>query len=102
MRRSVIYLLLQSRLTMKPRTLRKVVPSLILCLAWGLYPAAVRADVVIDSSLSLTQLQILPAAGTVQFISSVTASAFTQVFDSLGGADQQFPLRNGLRGRQHD
>jgi hypothetical protein len=94
MRRSVICLLLQRRLTMKPRTLRKVVPSLILCFAWGLYPAAVRADVVIDSSLSLTQLQIQPSAGSVQFLSPFNASTFTQVFDSSGGADQQFNTVN--------
>jgi hypothetical protein len=90
MRRSLICLPLQRRLTMKPRTLSKAAPSLILCFALGLYPAVARADVVIDSSLSLTQLQILPSAGSIQFLSPFNASAFTQVFDSLGGADQQF------------
>ena len=91
MRRFLICLLPQRRLTMPLRTFSgKVVPPLILTFALGLYPAAVRADVVIDSSLSLTQLQILPSAGSVQFFSPFNASAFAQVFDSLGGADQQF------------
>lgn len=49
-----------------------------------------RAGVIVSSSLNLTQFQILPTAGSVQFISPTTASAFTQVFDTLGGFDQQF------------
>jgi hypothetical protein len=44
----------------------------------------------VNSSLSLNQLQILPSAGTLQIISPFNASAFVQVFDSLGGFDQQF------------
>jgi hypothetical protein len=63
---------------------------LIACVAlWCLSPDA-QASVIVSSSLSLTQLQILPAAGSVQIISPFNASAFTQVFDSLGGVDQDY------------
>ena len=60
------------------------------CVSLCLIPAVVRADVIINSSLSLLQLQITPSAGLFEILSPFNASAFTQVFDSLGGFDQQF------------
>jgi hypothetical protein len=45
--------------------------------------------------LSLTQFQILPDAGALQIISPFNASAFTQVFDSLGGFDQEYNSVDG-------
>ena len=54
------------------------------------YAAILRAGVIVSTSLSLTSFQILHSAGSVLFIPPTTASAFTQVFDRLGGFDQQF------------
>jgi len=63
---------------------------LALFLALTSYPAMLRAAVIVSTSLSLTSFQILPSTGSVQFIHPTTASAFAQVFDTLGGSDQQF------------
>jgi hypothetical protein len=60
---------------------------LIASAAFALNPALVHADVVVSTSLSLTDLQIQPASGSVQFISPWTASVFAQAQDSLGGLD---------------
>lgn len=51
-------------------------------------PAIVSASVIVNTSLSLTKLQISSTSGTVQL--SVSASAFGSVFDSLGGSDFGF------------
>lgn len=48
------------------------------------------AGVIANSSLTLTQFQILPSSGSVQFLSPITATAFAQALDSLGGLDQHF------------
>jgi hypothetical protein len=68
----------------------KAYKPLILSITLWLFPALVHASVIVNSSLSLTHLQISPSAGSVQFLSPFNASAFTQVFDSLGGFDQQY------------
>jgi hypothetical protein len=60
---------------------------LILGFAYGLFPGVVRADAVVTTSLALTRLQILPAAGAVQLLSPWTAFVFAQAEDSLGGLD---------------
>jgi hypothetical protein len=49
-----------------------------------------RADINVSTSITLDQLQITPSIGTFQIISPFSASAFAQVFDSLGGSDQAF------------
>lgn len=54
------------------------------------FPASLRADVIVSTSLSLTGLQISPSSGTLQILSPLTASAFAQAQDSLGGLDQHF------------
>ena len=63
--------------------------------ALPLTATAIHADVVGESSLELLQLQILPSTGTVLFTSPVTASAFTQVFDTLGGFAQGYQSSSG-------
>jgi hypothetical protein len=70
--------------------MRSTKAFLALCVGCCLCPSALQAGVIVASSLSLTQLQILPSSGTVQFLPPINASAFVQVFDSLGGFDQQF------------
>jgi hypothetical protein len=45
------------------------------------------ADVTVNTSLG-SLLQIDPAAGTVNYLSSTTGSTFAQALDSLGGFDQ--------------
>jgi hypothetical protein len=59
-----------------------------------LFPAANRADVIVNTSLSLTGLVITPASGSVQIESPFAASAFAQAQDSLGGFAQQFNTVN--------
>jgi hypothetical protein len=51
-------------------------------------PPVLSADVVVDNSLNLTSLQVTASSGSVQL--ALTASAFGQVFDSLGGFDFGF------------
>ncbi|MBV9154819.1 MAG: PEP-CTERM sorting domain-containing protein [Acidobacteriaceae bacterium] len=55
-----------------------------------LFPVVLRADAIVDNSLSLTGLQITPASGSVQLQSGFAASAFAEAKDSLGGFSQQF------------
>jgi hypothetical protein len=70
--------------------MRSATASLALCVGFCLCPSALQAGVIVASTLNLTQLQILPSSGTVQFLPPINASAFVQVFDNLGGFDQQF------------
>jgi hypothetical protein len=53
-------------------------------------PALLQASVIVNSTLNLTQLQILPASGSVLFLSPFTAAAFVNAQDSLGNADSNF------------
>src|SRR5215469_69640 len=66
-----------------------------LVLALALSATTVHADVVGESSLELLQLQILPSTGPVLFTSPVTASAFTQVLDTVGGFAQDYQSSSG-------
>lgn len=54
------------------------------------FPASLRADVIVSTSLSLSELQISPSSGSLQILSPLIASAFAQAQDSLGGLDQHF------------
>ena len=58
----------------------------VLCL----FPVSLRADVIVSTSLNLTGLQISTSSGTLQLLSPLTAAAFAQAQDSLGGLDQHF------------
>ena len=69
---------------------RLAVPAIVL-----FFSIAVRADVIVSTSLSLTGLRITPASGSVQLKSPFSASAFAQTLDSLGGSGQQFKTVNG-------
>jgi hypothetical protein len=55
-----------------------------------LLTVSAQAGVIVDTSLALTQLQIIPASGSLQIQSPFVAGAFAQAQDSLGGFDQQF------------
>src|SRR4051794_1060878 len=55
-----------------------------------LLPGLLQASAIVNSSLTLTQLQILPSSGTLHFLSPITATAFTEALTSLGELDQQF------------
>jgi hypothetical protein len=61
--------------------------SLVLAFALCLYPAAARADVDVSTTISLNQLQILPASGSLLIFPGVLATASAQAQDSLGGND---------------
>ena len=60
-----------------------------------LFSLAVRADVIVNTSLSLTGLSITPASGSVQLQTPFSASAFAQTQDNLGGSGQQFNTVSG-------
>src|ERR1700693_2116243 len=47
------------------------------------------ADVIVNTKLGLTELQIVPTTGTLEILSPVTAFTFAQALDSLGGSDAQ-------------
>jgi len=72
----------------RSQALFAVVVLLVLC-------PVLRADVIVSTTLSLTNLQILPGSGTLDILSGFGASAFTSVYDSLGGFDQQFNTVTG-------
>jgi hypothetical protein len=68
-----------------------------------LWPASrlLRADVMVSTSIGLSQLTITPQSGSIQFVTpqnsppgctspSLCATAFAQASDSLGGFDQQY------------
>jgi len=59
-----------------------------------LFPIALRADAIVNNSLSLSGLQITPASGSVQLQAGFAASAFAEAEDSLGGFSQQFTTVN--------
>jgi hypothetical protein len=46
------------------------------------------ATAVVNTSLDLTSFQILPASGTLNILSPVTAFVFAQALDSTGASDQ--------------
>jgi hypothetical protein len=53
--------------------------------------SAIKADVIVQSNLSLFQLQITPSAGTLQILPPFTASANASAEDSITGlSPQQF------------
>jgi hypothetical protein len=62
--------------------------GLTLAVAFSLTPA--RADVVVVTSLSLTQFQVVPTVGTFVTLSPFTASANAQAQDDLSGPVSQF------------
>ena len=53
-------------------------------------PAALYANVVVSTTINLTQLTVAAGAGTFQVISPFNAGAFAQAQDSLGGFSQDF------------
>src|SRR5215469_910844 len=67
--------------------MRRAAISLIFGVILCCFPTALHADVVVDASLKLLQLQILPTAGTVQFVSPWTAQVAVHAEDSLSGKD---------------
>jgi hypothetical protein len=63
---------------------------LILTVVGLLTPHAVYATAIANSAISFSNLQIVPASGTVVFLDFWTAEAFAQAQNSLGELDQQF------------
>jgi len=68
----------------------KVTLFLTIAISVCLLTFSAQAGVIVNTSLSLTQLQISPAFGSLQIQSPFAAGAFAQAQDSLGGFDQQF------------
>jgi hypothetical protein len=79
------------RISEEVYVMKRIVRNSATLLGLCLYPGTgiVRASVIANSSLSLTQFQILPSSGSIRFLSPVTATGFAQTQDSLGGLDQQ-------------
>ncbi len=69
--------------------MRHATGFLVLATVFAISPAA-HADVVVATSLNLTQLQILPSAGSLLVLSPFTASANTQAQDDLSGVSSDF------------
>jgi len=70
--------------------MRSAIGFLFLGVAISFSPTAARAGVIVDSLISLTQLQIVPSTGVVQILSPFTASAFAQAADNTGGYSVNF------------
>lgn len=62
----------------------------VFTLAWMFSSTSARADVVVSTSLDLTQFQVVPSVGTFLTISPFSASGNAQAQDDLSGADSQF------------
>lgn len=60
--------------------------SLVMGLAVFSFPTIIQADVVVESSIQVLQLQILPTVGTVNFVSPWTANVSVSAEDSVSGA----------------
>ena len=58
--------------------------SVVLCLG---PTAAWASSVIVNTGLSLTELQISPATGTLDVLSPVTVSTYAEALDSSGGFD---------------
>jgi hypothetical protein len=65
--------------------------SVLLCLGTT---AAWASSVVVNTSLSLTNLQISPTTGTLEILSPVTVSVFAQAPSSSGTYDQESDIVN--------
>jgi hypothetical protein len=70
--------------------MKKTICQTIAAVSACLLSVTAQAGVISSSMISLSQLQIVPATGTLQVQSPLTASAFGQAQDSLGGSDQHF------------
>jgi hypothetical protein len=67
---------------------------LVLGLVLAFSDADVKANVVVATSLGLTQFQVAPSIGTFITLSPFTASANAQAQDDLSGANSQFNQLN--------
>src|SRR5580658_4154280 len=74
--------------------MRRAIGFLALSIAGGFSTTAARADVMVATSLSLTELQISPSTGSVVLLSPFTASANVFALDDLSGADSNFNQAN--------
>jgi hypothetical protein len=74
--------------------LGRICPAL-LCASLLCIPEAGYADSVAISSVSFSNLQIVPASGTVQFLDEWSSQAFAQGQNSLGEVDNQFSSTSG-------
>lgn len=68
----------------------------LLALSWGAAPL-LHATAIATGSISVTNLTITPASGTVTYGKSWTAQAFAQAQNSLCGCDSQFNSSVGGR-----
>lgn len=75
--------------------MHRAIGLLVFGVALVFSPAAVRASVLVNTSLSLTQLQILPSFGSVLILPPFTASANAQAQDDLSAPKSQFNQVNG-------
>jgi hypothetical protein len=70
--------------------MRRVIGFLALSIAAGFSTTAARADVMVSTSLSLTELQISPSTGSVVLLSPFTASVNMFALDDLSGVDSYY------------
>jgi hypothetical protein len=70
--------------------MRRHVTSVILGIGFALSPTCLHGDIMVSTTINLTQLEISPEFGTLRILSPFAAGAFAQAQDSFGGPDQQF------------
>jgi hypothetical protein len=74
--------------------MHRSVGFLVLALAFTFSPSSAQADVIVSTSLDLTNFQVSPSIGMFVTLSPFTASANAQAQDDLSGPDSQFNQMN--------
>src|SRR6516165_6907220 len=74
--------------------MRRTLGFVVFTLAWMSSSTSARADVMVSTSLDLTQFQAVPTGGTFVIISPFTASANAQAQDDVSAPDSHFTQVN--------
>lgn len=70
--------------------MRRTLGFVVFVCAWMFSSTSARADVVVSTSLDLTQFQVVPSVGTFLTISPFSASGNAEAEDDLSGNNMQF------------
>ena len=74
--------------------MRRILGFVVFTLVWMFSSTSARADVMVSTSLDLTNFQVVPTVGTFVIISPFTASANAEAQDDLSGPSSQFTQVN--------
>jgi hypothetical protein len=74
--------------------MRRTLGFVVFTLAWMFSSPSARADVMVSTSLDLTEFQVVPTVGTFVTLSPFTASANAEAQDDLSGPSSQFTQVN--------